>query len=467
MSNRQWRVRPALNAPKEGLWLGAGGANGDGVRLGTLAEVTPGAIPAVWLATGKEQIVAVVGKRGSGKSFTLGVIAEGFSAGVQSSVGRQARPRSVLLFDPLDVYWTLQFPVSKTENVEARRHYTLAESAHLIGTECAVSAWIPGSNRRNTDPDWFQTLQLSVPEMTLADWELLFGDSDLFNSPVGQALADVIELVRSAGYRRDGRNVAPLADFDLEHLVGGTEADALRNVYHAESLRALRQRLSALGKTKLFSARGTEMKQLIRPGSVSVLMLSRLPQSHRVVVVAVLTRMLLRERNNTAFAEKRLALDPKLTAGDRKILQDAVDNGVARTVVILDEAQAFLAPGSGNVARELFVQLVKEGRNAGLSAVLATQQPSALDSRVLSQVETFLAHQLVTESDIRAVRENLKSALPESIQYGNKQLDVSAFLRTLPPGYCLMSASDQNTTEHRCFVTAIRPRATVHGGIEL
>ena len=44
----------------------------------------------------------------------------------------------------------------------------------------------------------------------------------------------------------------------------------------------------------------------------------------------------------------------------------------------------------------------------GLSAVVATQQPSALDQRVLSQVETFVAHQLVTEADIRAVRENFE-----------------------------------------------------------
>ena len=103
----------------------------------------------------------------------------------------------------------------------------------------------------------------------------------------------------------------------------------------------------------------------------------------------------------------------------------------------------------------------------GLSAVLATQQPSALDQRVLSQVETFIAHQLVTESDIRAVRENLKAEMPESIQSGPQQFDVSGFLRQLPPGVCLVSAADANTNVHRSIVVRIRPRATVHGGIEL
>jgi DNA helicase HerA-like ATPase len=119
------------------------------------------------------------------------------------------------------------------------------------------------------------------------------------------------------------------------------------------------------------------------------------------------------------------------------------------------------------VARDVFVRLVKEGRNIGLSAVLATQQPSAIDQRVLSQVETFMAHQLVTEPDIQAVRANLKASLPEGIEYGSRELDIASLLRMLPPGQCLVSAADMNTNVRRSFVMSVRPRATVHGGIEL
>ena len=56
--------------------------------------------PPIWLGTGREQVVAVVGKRGSGKSFTLGVLAEGLASGPDSPIARQANPRAVLLFDP-------------------------------------------------------------------------------------------------------------------------------------------------------------------------------------------------------------------------------------------------------------------------------------------------------------------------------------------------------------------------------
>jgi hypothetical protein len=86
---------------------------------------------------------------------------------------------------------------------------------------------------------------------------------------------------------------------------------------------------------------------------------------------------------------------------------------------------------------------------------------------VLSQVETFVAHQLVTEPDIRAVRDNLKSGLPTSIQFGAQQMDESELLRQLAPGVCLISAADINTSVRRSIVVSVRPRATVHGGIEL
>ena len=123
----QWRVKPAQDAPKGGIWLGAGGAEGDGIWLGTLAEAVTGRTPRVWLSTAKGRDVAVVGKRGSGKSFTLGVIAEGLASGSDSALGRQEHPRAVLLFDPLDVYWTTRYPVSESENPEAEKHFQTGE----------------------------------------------------------------------------------------------------------------------------------------------------------------------------------------------------------------------------------------------------------------------------------------------------------------------------------------------------
>jgi uncharacterized protein len=470
MTGPLWKIKPPLDIPSGGVWLGPGHQSAaDGLWLGTLAELSGGKLSRIWLSTGKEQVVAVVGKRGSGKSFTLGVIAEGLALTTSNpQIAKHSRSRAALLFDPLDVYWTTRYPIGPSDNAEAARHFELAEASKLTGLSFNVEAWLPGTtSARPSDPSWFRPLHLPVPLLGLDEWELLI-DVNTLTDPMGQALADTLNAVRATGYHRRGQFIAAQSVFDLTHLVDAAGSDELTGAYQDQTLRAIRQRLTSLQTTGLFNATGTPVGSLLAPGQLTVILLGRLPQSYRSAVVGVLTRMLLEDRANVAFAEKRLALDPSLTPEEREALERIVQSGAPRTVVALDEAQTFLAPGVGGPAKEVFIRLVKEGRNVGLSALLATQQPSALDQRVLSQVETFISHQLVTEPDIRAVRENLKSSVPDGIDFGPQQFDdISGLLRRLSPGQCLISSADMNSNVRRSIVVAIRPRATVHGGIEL
>ena len=101
-----WKIKPPLDIAQSGVWLGPGcQSQRDGLWLGALSEFGPQKQPPVWVSTSKEQVVAVVGKRGSGKSFTLGVMAEGFALkSAKPHVAKQDHPRALLLFDPLDVF---------------------------------------------------------------------------------------------------------------------------------------------------------------------------------------------------------------------------------------------------------------------------------------------------------------------------------------------------------------------------
>ena len=341
----QWKVRPAVEAPRSGIWVGPGRTDGDGVWLGTLAEVVAGKAPRVWLTASKEQVVAVVGKRGSGKSFTLGVIAESLSATGDSGIGRHETARAVLLFDPLDVYWTTRYSVAPSDNPEVQRHYALAKAAGLTDLRFEVEAWVPGDDAaRASDPAWFQKLQLAVPALGLNEWELLLGVNAM-QDPMGQALADALVLTRDAGYHRRSEAVPAERRFGLPELVGAVQSDELTGTYHAETLRALRQRLEALARTGLFAADGTSIEQLLSPGRLTVVMLGRLPQSYRAAVVALLTRLLIDARSRAAFAEKRLVLDPEISAEESAGIRAMPEFAVPRTIVALDEAQSFLAPG--------------------------------------------------------------------------------------------------------------------------
>jgi hypothetical protein len=465
----QWRVKPAISGSTDGILVGPSGQGfqGDRLLLGRLAEAGSGRGPRIWLATDKEQVIAVVGKRGSGKSFTLGVVIEGLATrDTDTVIARQMRRRGLVVFDPLDVYWPSRFPVEDSGNPEAAQHFRIAKRDGFTGLSVDVEAWIPGAQFcRPADPDWFGTFQVAVPELGLDEWALLL-NVNMLSEPVGQGCADALSLVRT-GYSVSGTAVPAKVVFGIEQVVDATRSDQLEPGYHRETLRALRQRLSSLGSSGLFSATGTRISDLVKPGSAAIVLLGRLPENYRNAVVAIVTRQIIDARSRGAFAEKRLALDPSLTIEERTDLEALMVESIPRTVVALDEAQNFLAPDSGGPARDLFVRLVKEGRNLGLSTVVATQQPSAMDQRVLSQVETFIAHQLVTDADIRAVKTNLKASLPESIAFGPATLDFSALMRQLGAGQCLVSAADLLASPRRSFLATVRPRATVHGGIEL
>ena len=128
--------------------------------------------------------------------------------------------------------------------------------------------------------------------------------------------------------------------------------------------------------------------------------------------------------------------------------------------IVIDEAQNILPAERKNPASELLVKLVREGRNFGISFMFTTQQPSAIDSRILAQVDTMIIHRLTVQQDIEYVKRNIKSALPDEIKYSGRNLTFDESLRFLGVGQALVS----NTELNRAFFMDVRPRITIHGG---
>src|SRR4051812_14958484 len=51
-------------------------------------------------------VVFEVGKRGSGKSYGMGSLLEGFATVEASKISEHKQRRAVILLDPLDIHWT-------------------------------------------------------------------------------------------------------------------------------------------------------------------------------------------------------------------------------------------------------------------------------------------------------------------------------------------------------------------------
>ncbi|KXB05884.1 hypothetical protein AKJ53_01820, partial [candidate division MSBL1 archaeon SCGC-AAA382F02] len=135
--------------------------------------------------------------------------------------------------------------------------------------------------------------------------------------------------------------------------------------------------------------------------------------------------------------------------------EEVKSGSIPPTWLMVDEAHSF-APSSGKTAAtDPLIEYVKQGRRPGLSAVLSTQQPSALNSKIISQLDILLSHRLSFENDIKEVWKRMPATLP-------KDLKEPDSLKKLPEGTVIAADKEIN----KAFFSSIRPRLSQHEGRE-
>lgn len=436
----------------------------DKILLGTVAE--SGRRRQLWLDISGEQVVGILGKRGTGKSYTLGVLIEGLAAGSgDSPLAHHTTPRGGLVFDIMDIYWSSVIPLSDGSSSEIKKQHAAMIKGGMAAQSLNVNIWVPaGFENSEIDPANLKSLRIDPSSLGIDDWGALF-DLNIYNEPRGMLLADVIRHVSVSGYSTGSIDVVPNENFSLAELVRCLETGDFLASYDGSTIRAVKQRLETYAQLDVFQGSPTPLNELIQAGCVSVLMLSRVPDELKQVLVSVLMGQILRERSAASFAQKRIDLDTNLSDQERSELAKALSRRIPRTWVMMDEAHVLAGSREGSVAREAMIKYAKEGRNFGLSLAVATQQPSALDARLMSQVETMIVHQLTASKDASVASENMKSPVPDSIKVDSTNTDLSGLLRRLGQGQAVFSCGNAPKLARSCVV-GIRPRVTAHGGYE-
>ena len=438
----------------------------DKLLLGRLVEAGPRRN--LYLDITGEQVLAIFGKRGTGKSYTLGVVVEGLAAQQgESRIATTNTPRAGLVLDIMDIFWTSRIPLSNSGSAEIGRQYELMRKRGYEAQELAIDIWIPdGFQNERIDPGGFRTLSITPSDLELDDWAALF-DVDIFSEPRGMLIADAVAHVGQDGYAtQDGQDVAANANYSFTDLLECLDkCSEIQNNYRPDTIRSIRQRMSSYAALPLFSDNGTALTDLLHPFRVSVLMLARVPDALKQVIVATLLKRLMRARRDASFAQKRLDLDASLEKEEKEALQEFVRSSVPRTWVCLDEAHVLAGTSDRTVARDALVKYAKEGRNYGLSLAVATQQPSALDPRLLSQTETLITHQLTSPADASIANQAMRSPPPGKVKIDGEPSSAEMLLRRLGQGEAAFSCGNAPQLQRTCVV-GIRPRVTAHGGYE-
>jgi uncharacterized protein DUF87 len=386
----------------------------------------------VWLDLTFPHVIGIFGTRGSGKSFDLGVLAECI-LGLQEVVQGKTPTSSLVLFDVQDQFWTLGL-APNPELQEDKFQLEQLEQWGLVGRALpAVTVWCPAGYKtllKETKP-----LRLSPKQLTSDDWLTLL-DLERY-SPMGQAL---LILLRDFGPAVPGA------------LATRSIASAGLGNFQQATLDGLRWRLSALSETSIIDESGIEIEEFLQPGTVSIVFLRQVPDSLRALIVGVICR-LASDRMGSFHQARRIA-----RRTGKSLSQERLPD---RFWMFVDEAHVIVPAGAKSAATQPIIDYVKRGRDAGLSMAFATQQPSAVDTRLMSQVDITLTHGLGFESDLLAAVARMPTRNSLTYEQGTWKLtSMNEVIRSLDPGECVVA----DAANGRSFIAKVRPRLTAHGG---
>jgi hypothetical protein len=482
---KKFTVKPRLTQARR-ILIGNHGSGTEHVFLGRLAEA--GQLMRVDFNLSLPHVVAIFGKRGSGKSYSLGSFLEGLcTKEPENTICSITKTRAALLFDTLGIFQWMNVPLSSNSSQKLLQEQALLQRGWDIRSEpLDMQIWVPRGTQSSSGQH--KEFTINCADFTASDWGYLFG-VDILQDRMGQLLNDVYEKVVNEGWSDSSSTYPPKPRYAIEDLMDCVKGDAeLLSTYNSETRRAILQLLSVYWRNPLFqpkkkipmgfkqlsekgeipnqdfkayeSTEGTSLTSLLKPGKLSILLLHMMSDELRFVLIVCLIRKIMKARMETSEIEKNIRILPNLTDEERETMQEKINQGIPPTWIAADEAQNFLPSERKTTATDILIRLVREGRNFGLSFILTTQQPSAIDQRILAQVDTLIVHKLTVQGDIEYIRRNLKSALPEEVKFANSTLSFDDLLRSLDVGQAIVS----NTEANRTFIMDVRPRVSVHGG---
>ncbi len=381
-------------------------------------------------------VVFVAGKRGSGKSYTLGTFAEALAL----SMERNEIQVAGVIVDTVDVFRQMV-----EENADQKQ---LLKKWGLEARSFPVSVYIPRKTYLSL-PDEVKKkarllpLAISPRELTASEWGYVLERGGQLSTSMTNLIGDVLESMRK-GYTLDsGEQVKRKRDFSIADMINCIENNpAIDELYQTSSKTALIQRLRRADRLGVFHTGGTSAQDLAIGGQISIIDVAPLG-ANAEAVLAILTNMLSRQ-----VLTYRMAWTEEGTSAREEL---------PPTWLIIDEAHT-LVPRTGNTpAKDAIVGYAKLGRRFGCSLILCTQQPSAVADEAISQADIVLSHSLSHDNDIRALHQRAPAFMPN-------QFKDKLFISSLPRGVALVF--DQSTENKRAFIMQVRPRMSQHGGAD-
>ncbi|MCZ6679376.1 MAG: ATP-binding protein [Candidatus Poribacteria bacterium] len=387
------------------------------LRIGTEYEAND---PVYMKATGS-RAVFICGKRGSGKSYTMGVI-------VEELFNQEQGKATIIIVDPMGIYHTMSLPnEAQADQVRNAGFLTSGFPIRLIVPgeplirygDAAVLAKLRENGVEVTQ------LQINAADLSSEAW------CELFDIGINEAMGIALWRAVDTLHEKD-------QPFTVDDILAEIERDTRAKDTSKE---ALENRLTVANRWGIFAREPTALNNVFSLSHVNVLDLSVLDagtKGLRNMVLDVVARRLFTERTRERRREE-FGLSTKLP----------------RVWLAIDEAHQFVPKGRTSLCKGMLIRWVKEGRQPGLSLIVATQQPAAIDPELLSQCDVIIAHKITTWDDIYAL-----DRLSATYMTG----DLKSYIRSLNRRGEALLVDDETES---VTTIRVRPRFSSHGGAEI
>jgi hypothetical protein len=383
----------------------------------------------IWMDIARSHVIMIAGKRGSGKSYTLGVIAEELANLPQEN----AQNISSLIFDTMGIFWTMKYKNEKD--------VSLLTDWDLKSKSLPVRVFVPFGKveeykQKNIPID--ETFALKCSELDAEDWITLFNLD--FTSQTGVLIERVINDVKG---KKENYNLEDIQnEIENDKRASKEAKDIAFSLYKAANTWGI------FAKTE----EGTEIINLVKGGTTTVLDISVYNSigafNVRALVISLISRKLFESRMDSRKKEELESIQH-----GQDYMSYKSNRKEPLIWIFIDEAHEFLPKVGKTPASEALIQLLREGRQPGISLVLATQQPGQIHLDAMTQSDIVIAHRVTAKPDIEALNEIMQTYVLENIK---KQLDDLPSLKG--------SALVLDDNSERIYPIRVRPRFTWHGG---
>jgi len=373
----------------------------------------------VEIPSGTSQRILVCGKTGTGKSYTLGVLIEELAR-----LGKDI----ILVVDTQGIFWS---------TVQPNESFSEADKLWEFDREARgfrVNVLVPGNPiERYGDAAIVEELEhrgINVQELRLNPSDLSPEMwCDLFDLDINELMGIMLfKAVRQCSQR-----------VGKEFLIDDIASEVTKLHGLDQTKEAIQRKLDMAHDWQIFEEhRYREIWEILQPDAINVLDLSVIAQGRyglRNLVLAVLATFIFRMR---AIARRREALG---LASDTK-----------KVWLAIDEAHNFCPSGRSTLSKDILIRWAKEGRQPGLSLVVASQQPAAIDAEILTQCGIRIVHRITSKDDYRAIDALSQDYLSEGLPNRIKQLNA--------PGQTLLIDDERESV----VPVQVRPRQSLHGG---